>query len=374
MNRASPESVESDPLRALAGRRVLALLAGGASGGAETFFVDLMAALHRAGLSVHPVVRPHPDRVAALEALGLEVRTAPFGRRLDARTGPRLRRAAARVRPDLALAFMSRAALWMPPGPQVKLARLGGYYDLKYYRRCEHLVCITPDIARHVRAGGWPAGRVHVVPNFASRDDHPAESRARHGTPADAPLLLAPARLHPAKGLDVLLHALAQVPAAHLWIAGEGPARGELEALAARLGLDARVRFLGWRSDRGALYRAADAVVFPSRHEPFGTVSLEAWAYGRPLVAADAAGPAGLVRPESDALLVPREDPAALAAALRRLLADPALAARLAAAGRVRYEAEFTEAACVRRYCRLFARVLQTAGSEEGADSHERDL
>jgi len=371
MDSLPPENAESDPVRALAGRRVLALLAGGAAGGAETFFVDLMGALGRAGLSVHPVVRPHPARVAALEALGLNVRTAPFGRRLDLRTGPRLRRAVAAVRPDLALAFMSRAALWMPSGPHVKLARLGGYYDLKYYRRCDHLLCITPDIARHVKDGGWPAGRVHVVPNFASRDDRPAESRARHGTPADAPLLLVPARLHPAKGLDTLLHALVQVPQAYLWIAGEGPSRGELETLAASLGLLGRVRFLGWRADRGALYRAADLVVFPSRHEPFGTVSLEAWAYGRPLVASDAAGPAGLVRPESDALMVPRADPAALADAIRRLLADPALAARLAAAGRARYESDFTEAACVRRYCGLFARVLQTREPEQEPMAHE---
>ena len=377
MDAVTPQdSFPRDPVAEVAGLRVMPLLAGAAAGGAETFFVSLAGALHRAGLSVHPVVRPHADRVAALEDLGLPVRTAPFGRRLDLRTGPRLRQAVQAVRPDVVLAFMNRAAAWMPAGPHVKIARLGGYYDLKYYRRCDHLACITEDIARHVRAGharerhgresGWPADRVHVVPNFARVEAAPPVARAAHATPEEAPLLVVPARLHPAKGLDTLLRALVQVPGAYLWIAGAGPERARLDALTANLGLGARVRFLGWREDRGALFRAADAVVFPSHHEPFGTVSLEAWAYEKPLIAADAAGPAALVRPEVDALLVPRADVDALAAALRRVLGDPGLAARLAAAGHARFEAEFTEAACVRRYCEMFARVLQKGGCYEG--------
>ncbi len=119
-----------------------------------------------------------------------------------------------------------------------------------------------------------------------------------------------------------------------------------------------RVRFLGWRADKGALYRAADVVVFPSRYEPFGTVSLEAWAYERPLVTTDADGPAGLVTPESDALMVPREDPEALATAIRRVLDEPGLAARLVAAGRTRYDRDYTEAACVARYLDLFGRLI----------------
>jgi glycosyltransferase involved in cell wall biosynthesis len=206
------------------------------------------------------------------------------------------------------------------------------------------------------------------MPNFATVDDHPPQDRAALATPPDAPVLLVPSRLHRAKGIDTMLHALRRVPEAVLWLAGAGPDRHALEALAAELGVAARVRFLGWRADKGALFRAADVVVFPSRYEPFGTVTLEAWAHGRPLVTTDATGPAGIVRPDRDALMVPREDPDALARAIRRVLDAPGVAEGLVAAGQARYQGAYTEAACAARYLELFDRLIadRAAGGTEG--------
>ena len=71
---------------------------------------------------------------------------------------------------------------------------------------------------------------------------------------------------------DILLQALIQIPIAHLWLAGDGPLRQELERLAQNLGLLDRVHFLGWRKDRSALLLAADVVVMPSRYEPTSLV------------------------------------------------------------------------------------------------------
>jgi glycosyltransferase involved in cell wall biosynthesis len=343
--------------------RLLQTLSGAPQGGAETFFVSLAAAFERAraerglDLTQRAVIRDNPDRAAALQAAGVAVEQLRFGGPLDLRTRAGLRRTVHDVRPDVVLAYMNRAAAWMPRGPFLKCARLGGYYDIKYYRRCDHLLCITADIRRHVIDQGWPAERAHVMENFATVDDLPAADRAAHDTPADAPLLLVPSRLHVNKGLDVMLRALAQEPRAYLWLAGAGPERDRLGQLAHELGVADRVRFLGWRADRGALFRACDIVVFPSRHEPFGTVSLEAWAYRRPLVAADASGPAGLARDGEDALLVPREDAAALAQAIGRVIDDPSFAQNLVTAGHRRYLESYTEEACVRRYLDLLQRL-----------------
>jgi glycosyltransferase involved in cell wall biosynthesis len=351
--------------------RIMPILAGAPEGGAETFFVDLCAAFARAGVEVRPVLRPNPTREAGLEAAGLSPRRLPFGRWTDRTTGRGLRAAVRRDSPDVVLAFMNRAASWMPPGAHLSAARLGGYYDVKYYRRCDHVLCITPDIRRHVLAQGWPEARAHVMPNFATIDTHPPQDRAALDTPADAPVLLVPSRLHTAKGLDVMLRALVRVPEAILWLAGDGPERSALATLADELGVARRVRFLGWRADKGALFRAADVVVFPSRYEPFGTVSLEAWAYGRPLVTTDAAGPAGLVTPGEDALMVPREDSDALAGAIRRCLDDPALAQDLVAAGQARYHEGYTEAACVARYLDLFKRLTADTARPERASTRD---
>ena len=173
---------------------------------------------------------------------------------------------------------MSRAASACPKGDFVHVGRLGGYYDLKYYRSCDHLVANTRDIADYITRAGWPAERVHYLPNFAPHERAAPVARASLGTPETAPLALALGRLHRSKGFDVLLGALKSSPCFHLWLAGEGEERAALEARVAELRIGGRVKFLGWREDVPALLAACDMLVCPSRHEPLGNVVLEAWA------------------------------------------------------------------------------------------------
>jgi glycosyltransferase involved in cell wall biosynthesis len=102
-------------------------------------------------------------------------------------------------------------------------------------------------------------------------------------TPQDAPLAVALGRLHPNKGLDVLIKAAASIPELFVWIAARAGAQ-PVGNSGARAGLQRRCDFLGWRSDRAALYKAADLCVYPSREEPFGNVVVEAWSCGVPIV------------------------------------------------------------------------------------------
>jgi glycosyltransferase involved in cell wall biosynthesis len=188
----------------------------------------------------------------------------------------------------------------------------------------------------------------------------PADRRALD-TPADAPVALALARLHVKKGLDTLLEAAAKIPGLYVWIAGDGPIEAELKTQCSRLALDDRVRFLGWRNDRGALLAACTLVAFPSRYEPFGTVTVDAWAASRPLVAADAVGPAAYVQDGVNGLLIPKDNPDALASAMNRVINEPGLAQKLVEGGRNAYEAQFTRAAFVRDSLALYERIV--AGS-----------
>jgi glycosyltransferase involved in cell wall biosynthesis len=171
------------------------------------------------------------------------------------------------------------------------------------------------------------------------------------------PLGVALGRLHSDKAFDVLLRAAARVPDLWLWIAGEGPEEKQLKALARDLGMAERVKFLGWRTDRGALLKAADICLFPSREEPFGNVVVEAWAYGIPLVTAASKGPAWLVRPNEDAVLVPIDDEAALVEGIRAVLSSGAFARQLVANGRRRIEGEFSESVVIGQYASMFEQV-----------------
>jgi glycosyltransferase involved in cell wall biosynthesis len=256
---------------------------------------------------------------------------------------------------------MSRAAAAMPApsasAPFVHVGRLGGYYDLKYYATCRHLVANTADIVRYIRDSGWPAERVHYVPNFVDGTNTDPEDRAAHDTPADAPLLLALGRFHANKGFDTLLRALVDLPDAHLWLAGDGPEEKNLLDLAYELDVLARTRFLSWRTNPASLFAAADAVVVPSRREPLGNVVIEAWARAKPVVASLSEGPRQLIETGKNGVLVPVDDAKALAFALRHVLDETSLKLQLGEAGYETYRSRFTEEAVVRQYLDLFARV-----------------
>jgi glycosyltransferase involved in cell wall biosynthesis len=336
--------------------RLLQAMGGAQHGGAEAFFLRLVLALHRAGQDQLVLLR-HPEHAATLRDGGVATLELPFGGLLDLTTKPGFGKAIAEYRPDIVLTWMSRASRLCPSGDFVHVARLGGYYDLKNYRRCDYLIGNTRDLVDSFIRQGWPAERAHYLPNFVDTVAATPVLRTSLDTPDGVPLALALGRLHKNKAFDVLLAALARVPRLHLWLAGEGELRDALESQAASLGIADRVRFLGWREDAAALLAAADFVVCPSRQEPLGNVVIEAWAAGIPVVAAASAGPRELIEDGRSGLLVPVEDDAALATAMTRLVTEPDLRARLAEAGRAAYEAEFTEAQVVARYRDFLAKV-----------------
>ncbi|MGB9647408.1 MAG: glycosyltransferase [Stellaceae bacterium] len=345
-------------------RRVLQAIAGAAHGGAEIFFTRLAAALQRAGEPQRVLIRRNSHRAQSLRAAGVGVGELAFGGIFDLATRFAFGREISAWRPDIVLTWMSRATRLCPRGDFVHVARLGGYYDLKYYRRCDHLIGNTRAIIDYAIAKGWPRERIVYLPNFVP--DSATAASAAGSVPAcgRAPLALALGRLHPNKGFDLLLEALAATREVNLWIAGDGPLRPRLERLATRLGITGRVQFLGWREDVPRLLATADLLVCPSLHEPLGNVVIEAWSAGLPVVATASDGPAALIEDGESGILVPLPGargggPQALADAIERVCADPALRAKLRKAGRRSYEAEFTESIVVAGYRSFFDQVTR---------------
>ena len=177
---------------------------------------------------------------------------------------------------------------------------------------------------------------VHVA-TFKERADQPRDWDAAV-QPGKYALFLG--RLKHRKGGDVLLHALARVPAngqVQLVIAGDGEEHLALQSLCGQLGLAPRVRFVGAVSGPTKAYLLQNArvgVISSRQWEAFGLVVLEGYASGLPMIATDMPGLADLIQPEITGLLVPPESPEHLAAALQRLLGDDALVARMKTAAR----------------------------------------
>lgn len=336
--------------------RLVQLMAGAEHGGAEAFFTRLTIALQRAGQEQRVALRPYPARVAALKAAGIAPVELPFrGGLFDVATRRGLRALIEEYRPRVVLSWMNRATSLCPRGDFVHVARLGGYYDLKYYRRCDHLIANTRGIAAYLTANGWSAERVHYLPNFPTVAS--AAAPALKEQRPDAPLVLALGRLHHNKGFDTLLEALARTDRIYLWLAGDGPERAALERQAHRLRLNDRVRFLGWRDDVPSLLATCDLLVVPSRHEPLGNTVVEAWAAHRPVIATETAGPAELIAAGQTGVLVPIDNAEILAMTLERVADDRDLRRRLADAGYARYVTEFSDTRIVGAYRSLFAKV-----------------
>jgi len=245
-------------------------------------------------------------------------------------------------------------------------------------RRIVAETCVSHAVRRWAIDRGLPAGKLVVIPNgvdVRAYEAPPGRLRSELGLPPNAKIALFVGRLHRQKGPDVLLDAAAKLapanPDLHFVLAGDGPMRGELQQMAQRSGLAPRVHLLGPREDVPSLLADAALLVVPSRWEGMPNVVLEAMAAGRPVVAVNVGGSAELVidagmpgQPSSASssrptgMLVPPENPQALAEAILRILSDEAFADQLGAAARERAASQFSIQRMVRLNEQLYNTIL----------------
>jgi glycosyltransferase involved in cell wall biosynthesis len=210
---------------------------------------------------------------------------------------------------------------------------------------------------------GIPGHRISVIINGVDVDHFsPGASKDGQGY-----VVGHVARLDPIKNQSMLLRAFGilrhSVPEARLVIAGAGPARVTLEALAKELGLESAVQFLGEVRDTAALYRTFDAFALSSISEGTSMSILEAMASGVPVVATAVGGTPALVRNGALAMLVPSQDPEALARALAALAAEPARRRALAGSARDFVVEHYSERAMLDRYAALYRRHASGAAA-----------
>jgi len=197
----------------------------------------------------------------------------------------------------------------------------------------DRIVAVSVAVRDALIAQGADPGRVRVIHGGVDTRSYEAAQPPVPG------VVGALGRLEREKGFDVLIAAMAELRGeARLLIGGDGSQRAALEAQAAGLPVD----FVGFVSDVPAFLSRIGILAVPSRSEGLGLVAVEGMAAGRPVVASCTGGLSEVVAHGETGFLVEPEDPQALAGAIRRLLADPALAARMGAAGRARAAAQFS--------------------------------
>jgi glycosyltransferase involved in cell wall biosynthesis len=373
-------------------RRVLHYVDSDIFGGCEEAALHLMASLDR--VRWEPVLLHHPgpgvaQLVDGAARLGIRTQAVPRvnqGRPLAGLV--RLWRAIRAERPAILHAHLSWPlackygvlAAWLARVPAI-VATAQLYVKLRGTRRpptalrpLRRIIAVSDEVkTRYLRELRIPARKLVVVRNgiLVSPSIRPRSPALRAELVRGRPdyVILTPARLHPQKGHAYLLAAAAEVPDATFVLAGDGPLRAELEERARELGVAERCVFLGHRSDVPDLLAASDLLVLPSLFEGLPISVLEAMAAQRPVVATAIGGTDEAVTHELTGVLVPPADPAALAAAIRRLRTDPGLGHRLAVAGRERVEREFSSVATARQVMRVYDEVMGDAGSHDAGEA-----
>jgi glycosyltransferase involved in cell wall biosynthesis len=370
----------------------LALIVAAVSGGTAHHVAALAAGCQRAGMAVAafgpagtrdlfgdaisftPVriadrPRPAPD-AAAIITLRRELRAA----RPDVVHAHGVRAGAFAALALLAMRSAGRPALAVtvhngPPEGRLNRA-IYGVLERVCARRCDVVLCASPDLAIRMRAlGARGAQRFDVPASAAVPPSAAAVARAAADIGARGrPVVLAVGRLAPQKGFDVLVAAAARwrgrVPAPRTLIAGSGPLAADLTAQARAAGAD--VVLLGERDDVPALLAVADVFVLSSRWEARALILQEAMRAGRPIVASRSGGTPELTG-EDAAVLVPPGDDEALAAAVLALLDDPPLAAMLGRTARTRAAAFPTEEDAVRRAAAIYGSLAASRRAVSGS-------
>ncbi|GAA6619913.1 glycosyltransferase family 4 protein [Scytonema sp. NUACC26] len=204
---------------------------------------------------------------------------------------------------------------------------LNARWEKTAFRQTQTVVAVSDKVAKDLLEIGVPPESIRIVVNGVDLQEFSpgACDRKKWSLPEGVPLALFAGDIRiPRKNLDTVLYALVKVPNLHLAVAGvtEG---SPYPQLAATLGLNHRVHFIGLRRDLPEVMKAADFFVFPSRYEPFGLVVIEAMATGVPVITATSTGAADLVTPEAGIVLPDSDDVEALASAMSTLTNNPQL-------------------------------------------------
>lgn len=329
--------------------RTLQLDAGRDWRGGQRQALLLSAELAERGVDVTLVTRPGSALQHRAALVSVPVRPLAMRSDLDLRAAWRLARLVRELHPDvlhahdaLSHGIALGARLFGMRVPLVVTrrslsARQDPFTRFKYRHGVDRYIVISRAVADRLRALGIPEALLRMVPDglvppLGGREGRPAvDWRARLGLSADTRVVGTVGALAPEKGQAVLIDALGRLgDAVHGVVVGHGPLDAELRRRARHRGVAGRLHLVGSAVDVQQAIRGFDVYTQPSLAEGLGTAALEAMAQGVPVVASRAGGLAELVSDGETGLLVPVGDGAALADAIRRVLADPALGRRLA--------------------------------------------
>ena len=340
--------------------KILNIISGSKYGGAELFFERLALSFEKCnGVEQKLIIRNNRNRSKKLIDGIKEIEKINFFHKLNPFCTLKIEKIIREYKPNILLSWMNRASSTIPNikiNNEVSVGRLGGYYQIKNYSRCDYLITNTADLKQYVISKGWDKNKVEFIPNFVSQNKL---DKTKLKIKKDKTILCM-GRFHPNKAMDILIKAMPFLPKFRLFIVGEGELRSQYEILIKKFDLTSRVQIFGWSDNVSEFLNKCSILVCPSRHEPFGNIVIEGWAHKIPVVVSDVGGPSRIVKHKSNGIKFEKDNTFDLVSKIKYLNSDKKLKRKIVTNGYNVYKKSYSEKVIVSNYLRFFRRIIKS--------------
>jgi glycosyltransferase involved in cell wall biosynthesis len=314
--------------------KIVNAMFGAKLGGLEQVFVDYGEAWSARGHQLVNMVTPGAGVIPALDKLGLSHWAVANFNQYDLIARARIRAKLKAERPDVVIAQGNRAINLLKPAAKGLAPFIAVNHSINIHRTigADFVIAINDDMKRRLIAAGQPEASVFKLFNMVREPASlPAPTLMRA-----PPTIGAMGRFVAKKGFDVFIDAVAKLRdegvAFKAVLAGDGELAAELKARAAARKLDDVLSFPGWVTDKASFFNGIDVFCFTSSHDVCPVVLLEAFLFAKPTIITDCPGPREISDDGADSLLFPIDDAGGMAEAVKKLIAAPDFALRLATA------------------------------------------
>lgn len=287
--------------------KILSIISGSKKGGAESFFERLSISLKsKKNVNLKVIIKRNKDRFLYLKKYKIDVTQLYFFNFLKLFTTEKIKIILDNFKPDIVLTWMNRASSNLPENINascVFIGRLGGYYKIKNYINCDHLIANTKGIKKYLINQGWDKNKIKLLPNFVNENNFSKLKKTSFDTPKNKKILLGLGRFHENKSFSFLVESLKYVSSNYvLWLVGNGKLKKEYLRIAKEYGVEHRLKLINWTNNVSKFYNTADFLICSSKIEPLGNVILEGWAHKIPVLASNVMGPKELITHKKNGL------------------------------------------------------------------------
>ena len=339
--------------------KVLNILSGSKFGGAELFFERLAVSFEKnKNIDQQVLIKSNKERFDRLDKKVKNISQINFFNYYNPFCSLKIEEIIREFKPQIILSWMNRASKLLPKkriSSEIKVARIGGFYKIKNYSKCDFIITNTFDLKEYVISKGWDPKNVEYIPNFVPPKNNSKMMISNNKNK----IILCMGRFHVNKAIDIIIKAMSFLPKFKLFIVGDGVLKNDYMTLIKKFELESRVKVFQWSNNISEYLNTCDILVCPSRHEPFGNIVIDGWAHKIPVVVSDTGGPAKLVKHKLNGIKFEKDNVFELVAKIKELSSDKSLKKKIINNGYNIYKKNYSEDVILSRYLSFFKRVIR---------------